>query len=217
MEHAMRRAMSDEQKTARREQLLAAAWHIFQERPYHAIVVQEVATRAGLAKGTVYLYVASKEELFLAVLEQQFAAWFDAVDVQLQLAGVAQGAEPAVSAIADALIARPHLVRLFTIAHAVLEQNVALEPIVQFKRLLAERLERTGALLETAVGALAPGSGAAILLHAYALAVGLQSMADPPPALADALTADPGLAAFQVAFAPAFTAGLAALIRGWQP
>jgi AcrR family transcriptional regulator len=216
MEQAMRRAISDTQKAARREQLLAAAWQIFQERPYQAIAVQEVAARAGLAKGTVYLYVASKEELFLAVLEEQFAAWFNTVDIQLNTLGDDRGIDPAVAAIAEALIAQPHLVRLFTIAHAVLEQNVALEPILRFKRLLAERLARTGALLETVVGALAPSSGAAILLNAYALAVGLQSMAHPPPSLAEALTAAPELAAFQIAFAPAFTSGLAALIRGWE-
>jgi AcrR family transcriptional regulator len=212
----MRRAVSDEQKAARREQLLAAAWQIFQERPYQTIAVQEVAARAGLAKGTVYLYVASKEELFLAVLEEQFAAWFAVVDAQLVAVGPQRGVDPAVAAIAEALIAQPHLVRLFAITHAILEQNVALEPIVRFKRLLADRLARTGALLETVVGTLAPGSGAAILLNTYALAVGLQSMADPPPALAEALTTDPELAAFQIAFAPAFTAGLAALIRGWE-
>ncbi len=212
----MRRAISDEQKHARREQLLAAAWQIFQERPYQAIAMQEVATRAGLAKGTLYLYVASKEELFLAVLEEQFAAWFDAVDAQLTALSASQGVAPAVTAIATALLDQPHLVRLFAIAHAILEQNVALEPVLRFKQLLSERLGRTGAHLEMVVGTLTPGNGAVILLHAYALAVGLQSMADPPPALAEAIAAAPELAAFQIAFAPAFTAGLNALVRGWE-
>jgi AcrR family transcriptional regulator len=161
--------------------------------------------------------VTTKEELFLAVLERQFAAWFDQVDARLVELAAGQGANPAAAAIATALTAQPHLVRLFTIVHAILEPNVALDPALRFKRLLAERLSRTGALLEAAVGTLPPGSGVAILLSAYALAVGLQSMADPPPALAEAIADQPDLAALQIAFAPAFTAGLTALIRGWQP
>jgi AcrR family transcriptional regulator len=196
--------------------LLDAAWQLFQERPYQAIGVQDVAVHAGLAKGTVYLYVATKEELFLAVLERQFAAWFDQVDARMVELAAGQGAAPAAAAIATALIAQPHLVRLFTIAHAILEPNVALEPALRFKHLLAERLNRTGAALERVVGTLRSGSGATVLLYAYALAVGLQSMAEPPPALAEAIAAQPDMAAFQIAFAPAFTAGLTALLRGWQ-
>lgn len=56
---------------ARPEELLAAALAVFGERGFHQTTLEEVATRAGVSKGTVYLYFASKDDLFRAVVEQK--------------------------------------------------------------------------------------------------------------------------------------------------
>jgi DNA-binding transcriptional regulator YbjK len=58
------RARATEDKAIRREQLLAAAALLFDARGPREITIAEVARSAGLAKGTVYLYFATKEELF---------------------------------------------------------------------------------------------------------------------------------------------------------
>ncbi len=57
-------------KEARPAELLEAALDLFVERGYAATKLDEVAARAGVAKGTLYLYFASKEELFKAVIQQ---------------------------------------------------------------------------------------------------------------------------------------------------
>ncbi len=49
------RAMSPEQKQERRRTILDAALRLFQETSFDAIGIDEVAKRAGVAKGTVYL------------------------------------------------------------------------------------------------------------------------------------------------------------------
>lgn len=76
------RALRDDQKQVRRQALIDIAWQLFQANSYPAITMAEVAERAGLAKGTLYLYFRTKEELFLA-MQQQFATWFDDLDTQL--------------------------------------------------------------------------------------------------------------------------------------
>jgi AcrR family transcriptional regulator len=53
---------------ARFPDLLEAATAVFLEQGYRRTQMADVAARAGVAKGTVYLYVASKEALFDAVL-----------------------------------------------------------------------------------------------------------------------------------------------------
>lgn len=50
--------------TARRETILAAALDEFSERGYAATRLDDVANRAGIAKGTIYLYFRDKESLF---------------------------------------------------------------------------------------------------------------------------------------------------------
>lgn len=53
---------------ARPEELIEAALAVFGERGYKATTLEEVARRAGVSKGTVYLYFDSKEALFRAVV-----------------------------------------------------------------------------------------------------------------------------------------------------
>ena len=55
-------------KEARPGELLSAALDLFVEKGFAATRVEEVAKRAGVSKGTLFLYFSSKEELFKAVV-----------------------------------------------------------------------------------------------------------------------------------------------------
>jgi AcrR family transcriptional regulator len=57
-------------KEARPQELLAAALDLFVERGFAATRLDDVAARAGVSKGTLYLYFTSKEELFKAVVRE---------------------------------------------------------------------------------------------------------------------------------------------------
>lgn len=61
-------------KEARPAELVAAALALFVEKGYAATSVEEVAQRAGVSKGTLFLYFASKEELFKAVVRANVSA-----------------------------------------------------------------------------------------------------------------------------------------------
>lgn len=55
-------------KDHRPSELLEAALDLFVERGYASARLDDVASRAGVSKGTLYLYYANKEELFKAVV-----------------------------------------------------------------------------------------------------------------------------------------------------
>lgn len=57
-------------KHARPEEITAAALQVFVERGYAGSRLEDVAARAGVSKGTLYLYFANKEELFKAVVRE---------------------------------------------------------------------------------------------------------------------------------------------------
>ncbi len=61
-------------KQARPQELLNAALELFVEKGFSATRSDEVAARAGVSKGTLYLYFPSKEELFKAVVRNNIAA-----------------------------------------------------------------------------------------------------------------------------------------------
>jgi len=58
----------ERRKEARPQELLDAALDLFVERGYAATRLEDVARRAGVSKGTLYLYYENKEELFKAVV-----------------------------------------------------------------------------------------------------------------------------------------------------
>jgi AcrR family transcriptional regulator len=71
-------------KEARPQELLDAALELFVEKGFAATRSEEVAARAGVSKGTLYLYFQSKEELFKAVVRSNLSSLIaqgqDAVD-----------------------------------------------------------------------------------------------------------------------------------------
>jgi TetR/AcrR family transcriptional regulator len=77
--HALQNPSATRQrrKEARPGELLDAALALFVEKGFAATRVEEVAARAGVSKGTLFLYFPSKEELFKAVIHETLAGRFD--------------------------------------------------------------------------------------------------------------------------------------------
>ena len=63
----------ERRKDSRPSELLDAALEIFVERGYAAARLEDVAAKAGVSKGTLYLYYDNKEELFKAVVRRSIA------------------------------------------------------------------------------------------------------------------------------------------------
>ncbi|MFO1220922.1 MAG: TetR/AcrR family transcriptional regulator [Burkholderiaceae bacterium] len=61
-------------KEARPHELLEAALDLFVEKGFAATRAEEVAQRAGVSKGTLYLYYPSKEELLKAVIREHLGS-----------------------------------------------------------------------------------------------------------------------------------------------
>jgi AcrR family transcriptional regulator len=67
-------------KDARPGELMRAALDVFVERGFAATRLDEVAQRAGVSKGTVYLYFESKEALFKAAVEAAMTPALEAAE-----------------------------------------------------------------------------------------------------------------------------------------
>lgn len=70
-------------KEDRPDEIIAAAFESFAERGYADTKVEQVAKRAGVSKGLVYLYFKTKEELFKAVVGRFVVPRFDNLEKQL--------------------------------------------------------------------------------------------------------------------------------------
>jgi AcrR family transcriptional regulator len=149
------RAIQAEDKHERQQAILDAAARLLARSPERIANVAEVADEAGLAKGTVYLYFPSKEELLLAVHERNIDGFFRSLIERL--------AATAPVSVADVLaLTHQHMVEpplflpLAARCFGLMGQSVPFEAALAFK--------------------LKPGDGLALLRHSYALIIGLWQM-----------------------------------------
>src|ERR1700741_4310120 len=73
----------ERRKDARPQELLAAALDLFVERGFASTRLEDVARRAGVSKGTLYLYYENKEELFKAVVRNSIVPAIGEAEVSI--------------------------------------------------------------------------------------------------------------------------------------
>jgi AcrR family transcriptional regulator len=82
-----RPAVSDLDKTQRRDEIMAAAKKVFARNGFHATTMGDIAKEADLAYGSVYQYFDSKDDLFLALMSAEEYALRTHVAVALAKCG----------------------------------------------------------------------------------------------------------------------------------
>src|ERR1051325_8300417 len=75
-------------KRARPQEILDAALAVFAEKGFTATRMDDIAVRAGVTKGTIYLYFPSKEDVFKSLVRESIGTTLSAV---VASAGVFEG------------------------------------------------------------------------------------------------------------------------------
>ncbi|MEM7490819.1 MAG: TetR/AcrR family transcriptional regulator [Pseudomonadota bacterium] len=89
-------------KDARPSEILAAALREFADRGYAGTTLAGIAARAGIARGTVYLYYGSKPDIFDALMRQKLT------DPLADRAGMLDGFDGSSRALLETLLALLH-------------------------------------------------------------------------------------------------------------
>lgn len=207
------RARRDEDKQRRRAQILRAARSLLERSPRLDITMAEVAERAGVAKGTLFLYFATREALELAVLEHELEDWFDSLDRELENEDASWSVERLASVLTASVLLRKLMARLLVRLEPAVEHDVPAAQVAQFRQRLLDRTLRTGATIERRLR-LRTGRwlGAKMLTSARALLVGLWAQSDRSPA-ASKSASEPDMAAIRVDFERDFEHFLIAIFR----
>jgi len=77
-----RRVRSEAERQAKERAILDAALDVFAESGFAPARLEEVAARAGVAKGTIYLYFPSKQALFEALIRTGIGASIEAAGAE---------------------------------------------------------------------------------------------------------------------------------------
>lgn len=127
-----KRARTDEQKFQRRQAILEAADRHFRDVGFEAFSMAMLARQAGLAKGTLYLYFSTREEVFLALHARQLEQFSENLFTRLE-PGMSD--DDFVSMFFEAAMDDAAFVSLLMRLDHVIEQNVSIEALIASKRM----------------------------------------------------------------------------------
>ena len=176
----MLRAVGEEDRQARRISILEAARALYRQGDGRLPTSAEIAETAGLAKGTVYLYFKTKEEIFANVLLEGWLPLLASTETIFGEGGKEDRLRP-VRAFIEATVRHlenePELMRLDALGAGVLEKNMTQDSLLEYKRRFNQGLVDAGSSLERSLG-LTTGRGVQLLMRTYPLIRGLWQTAE---------------------------------------
>lgn len=205
------RAVGAHDKEERRTAILNAAEKLYLKHPDRIASVAEVAVAAGLAKGTVYLYFPSKEEMLLALHERHVARFFARM-VGLLTGPRAVGFDEVFAVTRDHFMRVPGYLALTSRCFAMMDREIPLDVVIEFKKRIGLLLSGAGAGLARHFPLTLP-QGVTILMHSYGLIVGLWQLVHPNERLGKAMN-QPALRALKLDYEREIEAALRALWSG---
>lgn len=127
------RARSDEQKEFRMNEVKNAAASLFNEMPYSEITLTTIASKLGWSRANLYKYVTTKEEIFLAISEEKMESYFNSLN-----SAIPHENRYSVAVIAEVwagiLNANQEYLRYVSILSSIIEKNVTVERLADFKK-----------------------------------------------------------------------------------
>jgi AcrR family transcriptional regulator len=124
----------------KKDQIRKAALVVFARRGFHSTTVAEIAQEAGTAKGTIYLYYSSKEEILIAIFRRYIDGMLDFVDGLLDSAlSVPEILAGFVKKQIDMFREEPDLMRVLS-RRSLLALSDGDERMLEFQRYLIDRI-----------------------------------------------------------------------------
>jgi AcrR family transcriptional regulator len=206
------RAILEADKLLRRTAILDAAQTVLLRYQGELASVDAIARQARLAKGTVYLYFKTKEEIYLAVHELRSHEFFDNLDALLERAGRKTSLKQIARTWLSCFERHPSYPVLASRCFDF-EHKVDFDTLIAFRGGIARRLQASGARLERVFTGMRPGAGAKLLILSYSLTLGLWRLTEPTPHR-ERMLKDKSLQVFRMDFAATLEPALIALWRG---
>jgi AcrR family transcriptional regulator len=132
MDHQFIRAKSQENKNIRMQQIMDVTDQLFHEKTYHEITLSLISQKVNLARGGLYKYVSSKEEIFLRIYLQKQQQLLD--DIVNGLKNKKINLNLLAKTMSQNLYKHLDFIKYHQILNAIIETNVSIEKLAQFKK-----------------------------------------------------------------------------------
>ena len=131
---------SPETVAQRREEIVGACEQLYQTMSFRDITLKEISSVTSFSRPTIYNYFHTKEEIFLALFEQEYDRWNG--DLEKILSSEKGFASKELAGhIARSLERRAQLLKLLSMNNFDMEENSREELLVSFKRAYGKSLK----------------------------------------------------------------------------
>lgn len=138
MSRQIKRARTSSQKAERRLSIIIGAEKLLRESGVDNFSMGALAKEVGIARGTLYIYFETREELLLNLHMEQLQVWSTKLIESLEN-GMQE--ERFLRVFKDVYLQDPLLNQLLSRLGDVIEQNVSLERVIESKRFLRDVIE----------------------------------------------------------------------------
>jgi len=171
------RARSEEQKEQRIAEILEATARLYDAYSFEEITLVRIAKEATFTRSNLYKYFNSKEEIFLEFIKQDIVIYRKDAAANLKSAEI-RSVEEFAAAWVRLQVRHGRLIRLLSILHNVLEKNLSVKSLTEFKRGAKEELFLLAEVLCNVFPQLTIETASKFLQLQLAAAIGLFQMTD---------------------------------------
>lgn len=180
-----KRARSDAQKEQRMLEIKNAVDELFSEKSYHEITLTTIAQKLQMTRANLYLYISTKEEIFLDICADKRDAYYDALKSAFPL-GCGYSLEVFAEVWAGIINAHQDFLHYGDILSTIVETNVSVENLAAFKKRYYEKVYEVTDLLAVHLN-ISKEDSYEMFLNVYYHAIGFSSTCRWNPLVAKAL------------------------------
>lgn len=208
-----KRARQPQQIEQRRQDILHAAAMLMAKQGFDQVSLNGIARKVGVAKSNVYRYFESKEHIFLQLLKQDWEAWQQHLQGNIDALAGSNDIEALAELLAQSLAEFPRMCELMSVLASVLEQNLSEQALLEFK---LESMQLAVGIVAQIHRVLPTVKQEKLLLLTetlIALVAGLWPLGNPSP-LVQKVMEHPQLQPFQMEFKTSLQRSLILVLQG---
>lgn len=133
---------SEELTNARKSEIIAACKKLYETMSFKDITIKEIGKATSFTRTSIYNYFQTREEIFLALLQQEYECWNAELSAALDERESLSREEFAVL-LADTLSRRELMLKLLSMNMYDIEENSSTEKLVEFKKAFGSSLKLT--------------------------------------------------------------------------
>ncbi len=123
---------TDKKQEIRKEEIVSACEKLYKKMSFKEITLKEISKETSFTRPSIYNYFQTKEEIFLALLGEEYRKWGKFLEDNLS-GEINPTAEGFADFIARSLSDREQLLKLLSINYYEMEENSRLERLTEFK------------------------------------------------------------------------------------